>query len=251
MPVSKNPQRVSLRMLPCPAPAEAVLLACSGFPMPEAERADLLSCVSLLSRALILRSKALSHVFLHISSSQNPAAAPMLSPHARKWMPELGFGVWLARNPPSLWTREEFENLEPGGQLRPMAELVFRITTDDAAKDHARSIMFGTGAVIEVQSRDDGATLARRGTQLLLPTIQDDAFKSYPFYFPLLDGAAIAAASYAQLQGWLCGGGVYIGESIEDCGVLALSLESIRPVLDQIGAIPDPDTPGGMVIPVK
>jgi len=236
--------------MPCPAPAEAVLLACSGFPIPEEERAILLRCAALLSNALILRSKALSHVFLYISSGANPAAAPMLSPHARRWMPELGFGVWPARNPPSLWTREDFDKLEPGGQLRPLAELVFRITTDDAAKDHARSVMFGTGAVIEVQTRDDGATFTQRGTQLLLPTIQDEAFKSYPFYFPLLDGAAIAAASYAQLQGWLCGAGAYLRESIEDCGVLVVSLENMRPVLEQVGAVPDPDTSGGLVIPV-
>jgi hypothetical protein len=247
---SKGTHRVSLRKLQCPAPAEAMLLVCSGFPIPEPERAIALRAVTLLSRAWIARSKALSHVFLHISSSKNPAAAPMISPHARKWAPELGFGVWPARQPPALWTKEEFEALQPGEPPRALAELVFRITCDDAAKEHARGVMFGTGAVIEVQTPDDGPAFTRRATQLLLPTIQDESFRSYPYYFPLLDGATVAAANYAALQSWLCGGGAYIRESIEDCGVLVVALESLRPVLDQIGAVPDPQAAGGFVIPV-
>jgi len=250
MPVSNSTRRISARILQCPAPAEAVLLPCSAYPVPQSERDVLLRAASVLSRAMVSRSKALSHVFLHISSGKNPNAAPMISPHAKRWMPQLGFGVWPARKPPSLWTREDFENLEAEGRLRPLVELVFRITTDDAAKEHARSVMFGAGAVIEVHTRDDGAAYTKRGTQLLLPTIEDAAFKSYPFYFPLLDGATIAAASYPQLQTWLCGAGGYVRESIEDGGVLFLSLESLGPVLEQIGAVRDKDAPGTLSLPV-
>jgi len=251
MPVHTPTNRIRARKLNCPAPAEAILLPCAAFPIPAQERASLLRLFAALSRTLAARSKALSHTFLHVSSGKNPEAGALFSPHAKRWMPELGFGVWLGREPPSLWTRADFENVEPGERLRPLAELVFRVTTDDAAKEHARTTMFGAGAVIEVQTRDDSETYARRGTQLLLPTIQDAAFKSYPYYFPLIDGGALASASFAQLQTWLCGAGAYLCESIDDGGVLVLSLEGLRPALEQLGANPDPDSPGGWLIPVK
>ena len=251
MPVNSPSNRIRARLLACPAPAGAILLPCSAFPVPAQERDGLLRAVSLLSRTLAARSKALSHTFLHVSSGKNPEAGSLFSSNARRWMPELGFGVWLGRRPPSLWTREDFENVEPGDRLRSLVELVFRVNADDAAKDHARSVLFGTGSVIEVHTRDDGEAFARRATLLLLPSIQDAAFQSYPFYFPLLDAAALAAATFAQLQTWLCGAGAYFGESIDDGGVLVLSLESLRPALEQLAANPDPDNPGGWLIPVK
>ncbi len=251
MPANSPTNRIRARLLACPAPAGAILLPCSAFPVPAQERDGLLRLFAALSRALLLRSKAQAHTFLHVSSGKNPEAGGLFSPHAKRWMPELGFGVWLGREPPSLWTRADFENVEPGDRLRPLAELVFRVTTDDAAKDHARSVLFGTGSVIEVHTRDDGEAFARRGTQLLLPTIHDASFKSYPYHFPLIDAGALAAASFAQLQAWLCGAGAYLGESIDDGGVLVLSLESLRPALEQLGANPAPDSPGGWLIPVK
>jgi len=251
MPATTTPLRIRARQLRCPAPAEAILLPCTAFPIPVQERDALLRVFVSLSRTLLLRSKAQSHSFLHVSSGKNPEAAPLFAPHAKRWMPELGFGVWLGRKPPSLWTREDLEKAEPGERLRPLVELVFRITTDEAAKEHARSTMFGTGSVIEVQTRDDGPTYARRGTQLLLPTIQDASFKSYPYYFPLIDAGALASVSFAQLQAWLCGAGIWMAESVDDSGVLVLSLDSLRPALDQLGATADPDNAGCWLIPVS
>ena len=241
---------VSLRRLRCAAPSEAVLIACSGFPIPESERAALLRCAISVSTALSVPSKTHSHIFLHISPDKNPKAAQMIAPHARRWRPEFGFGVWPARKPPTMWTKEDFENLEPGQQLRPLVEIAVRIGANADAGEDARSVMFGTGAVIEVQSRDDCSVFLRRASDLLLPTIQEPLFRSYPFYLPLLAAAAVEGASFERLETWLCGATSYIAESIEDRGVLVLSLHSLTPALDQLRAEPDPQTPGVYHIPL-
>ena len=107
----------------------------------------------------------------------------------------------------------------------------------------------GTGAVIEVQSRDDCSVFLRRASDLLLPTIQEPLFRSYPFYLPLLAAAAVEGASFERLETWLCGATSYIAESIEDRGVLVLSLHSLTPALDQLRAAPDPQAPGVYHIP--
>ncbi len=248
---TKAGKTLSVSAVPCPAPAEAILIPASAYPVPLGERDLLLRLMAKLSSALMLRLKLASEMFIHLTPSKNPAAGGLISPHARAWMPQPGFGVWPAREPPSLWKKEDFADLEPGQPPRDTVHPVFRISKDGNAKEQARSVMFGTGAILEILTRESGPVLVRRGTELLLPKIQETAFRSFPYYLPLLDAASIARISFDELQTWLCGGRVYLRESIEDGGLLVVALDSIRPALETLNAVADPNANGVLRIPLE
>jgi hypothetical protein len=239
-----------LRMIPCPSPAESLLLPVSVYPVPGPERELLLRFMVKLSIALATQWKLSSEIFIHITPSKNPSAGAMISPNARDWLPELGQGVWPARCPPSLWTKEDFADLDPGQLPRDVMHPTFRISKDGGARERARATMFGTGAILEILTRDPGAVLVKRGTDLLLPAIQEPALRSFPYYLPLLDAASIQNVSYDQLHAWLCGGSVYLRESIEDGGLLVIALQPISPVLKSLGVKPDPQQPGALQAPL-
>ena len=230
------------RFLPCPEPASAVLFPVSGYPVPDPERKTSLQTMVSLSRAFAAQGLS-SEMFVHIIPSKNAAAGALLSPNGREWMPRPGLGVWPARRPPALWTKQDFENLEPGHPPQEAVFPTFRISTPGEVRERARATVYGTGAVLEVLTRDSGDVLVKRGTQLLLPTIQEPAYRSFPFYMPLLDAGSIANVTYDKLNIWLCGASVYLRESIDDGGLLVISLAPVRPVLESLGIVPEPLPP--------
>ena len=240
----------SARFLPCPEPASALLFPVSGYPVPEAERKESLQAMISLSRAFAMQGLS-SEMFIHIIPSKNPAVGALISPNGRDWMPRPGLGVWPARRPPAMWTKEDFENLEPGRPPQGAVFPTFRISAPGEARERARATIYGTGAVLEVLTRDSGDVLVERGTQLLLPTIQEPAYRSFPFYLPLLDAAALANVPYDKLQAWLCGASVYLRESIDDGGLLLVSLPPVRPVLESLGITPEPLPPGASQVTIN
>jgi hypothetical protein len=109
-----NRLQAEIRMIAVPAPADAALIPVTGFPIPEAERVRMLWLLTTLSAGLAAPKKLSADLFLHIAPTKNAAAAEMLSPNAREWMPQPGLGVWPTRKPPAMLIREDYEHLEPG-----------------------------------------------------------------------------------------------------------------------------------------
>ena len=68
-------------------------------------------------------------VFLQFGRCRPDREIKLLQANARLWMPEFGVGIWLHGDPPHTWTRDEFEEAEPG-TLRPVIERVVRVQRD-------------------------------------------------------------------------------------------------------------------------
>lgn len=143
----------------------------------------------------------------------------LLRQNARLWLPDIGLGVWPHREPPRLWSREEFIET-PTEELRPIMHRIFRIDPDPWATRSAWEAMLGRG-VIRIASHDLDA-FYRQTMDCSLPLIAELSFQSFPFYLPLLDARALAELSPADLLSWLGGTDAYLRESSEDGGLLLL-----------------------------
>jgi len=172
---------------------EAWLVPVDRFPIPPEERAGVQNFVDRLVALVCLHEK-----------------------------PQLGWGIWPDRDPPTLWTAEEFRELAPGEMIRPLMHQVFRIT-EATARRTARNAMFGTGVALELLVREGDGELIQRTTQFLLLKIEEPSFRGFEFCVPLLDCKSLEGVAGDVLDNWLCGAQFYVRESPEDAGVLIIS----------------------------
>jgi hypothetical protein len=143
--------------------------------------------------------------------------------------------VWPDREPPTVWTKEDFENLDFGEQPRTLMYQVLRVTTGVEAREDARNTMLGIGAVTQLMTTGGTEALLKAGIETLLPPIQDPAFTAFPYYMPLLEAKSLEGAKTAQLDKWLCGAAVYLRESVEDQAILIASREPLAGLLESLG----------------
>jgi hypothetical protein len=211
---------------------DAYMLPVSGFPIPEGELHGARWLLDVLTSELTTRKGAVIDVFLQLF--QFSGAKDQLHRSAPRWRPKLGLGVWPDREPPSLWTREDFLKLMPGERIRPPMYELLMITGPVAERNQARNAVLPFGSVIQVIS-PDSADLLARARQLLLPRITHGAFANFPYYVPLLEGHSLRNASAEQLQQWFCGAMTYIRESEEDHGILIASPRPLGPVFKLLG----------------
>ena len=173
--------------------------------------------------------------FVQVMPLQNGESAYLFSDHAKDWIPDMGLGIWPHRDPPRMWTKDDFDNGDPRAGLPTLMHPVFRITTKAEARLNCLSVMGGTGSSLHVISKMPGPELLKHWTDLLLPTIKDRVFRSYTWYAPLLDVAGfsdpLAPLTAAALQNT----SLYIRESLEDSGTLIASREALESVLTALG----------------
>jgi hypothetical protein len=165
-----------------------------------------------------------------------------LSSHGREWLPRLGLGVWPDRQPPTIWTKEDFRNLAPGEKPRTLMDQVFRITKSHEARVDAADTMLGLGAIVQVFTRDSGEEYLKKARALLLPPIKDPSYTCFPFYIPLLELKSMTGAASEKVESWFCGASVYMRESVEDKGVLLASSQPFDAVLRSLGGQPEQGT---------
>jgi len=201
---------------------EGWLVAVERFPIQLEVRGLVRDFIDRLTALVCLREKLAPECFLQYNQLHHENGPRRLSENGKAWMPQLGLGVWPDREPPALWTAEEFRELAPGEMIRPLMHQVFRITATAARRD-ALNAMFGTGVGLEMLVRQGDQELIQRTTQLLLPGIEEPSFRAFEFYVPLLEGKSLEDVDEAVLDDWLCGAQVYIRESPEDSGVLIVS----------------------------
>jgi hypothetical protein len=239
----------SIRILHCPEPAEAVLIPFSAFPAPPHELETRCDFVNRLTATLRSRWSLESEMFLYIPRLNRGGGNQKVAAHAQAWSPKQGLGVWPSREPPKLWTKEEFMDLNLGQQLRPMMDTVFHITRKAAQREVAESLR-GLGALLEFLLPAGDQDFFKRSSSLLFPMLKDPAFQMFKLQVPLLDGAAIGGARFDQLSRWLCGARAYVWESEEDHGTLVLSLAPLAPVLESLGARRLAEAPGEWRVPL-
>jgi hypothetical protein len=231
-----SPQRaVEAKVLASAPGIEAYLLPVSAFPTPEAEVAALHDAVEALISFTRSQWGGHSELFLQFNQFHLANGATRFTQNARAWMPEIGLAVCPHDPPPSIWSKEEFESLEPGVKPRPLGHKVFGISSPAAVKDAARQAMFDIGAAIELVTADGPDALAEKTSALLLPPIQEPVFRSFPLYVPLLRANSFENASASQVQQWLCGASLYMRQSAEDTGIVIASMNPVRAALERAG----------------
>jgi hypothetical protein len=234
-PFEKN--SILLQAIPWKLDGDAFLLPVSGFPVPDAELTHLRTFLRNLSGA-ILRNQSLSlEVFVQVAQLSVGDGIARFSAHSREWKAKMGLGVWPDRQPPTIWTKEEFLELGPDERPRRLVHQLFRIGGTTDVRQSAHDCMLGIGVVMNIITRDETKALLEKGKAALFPHITDPSFRSFSYYLPLLDRNSLLAGNAQQLDNWLCGSSFYIRESFEDKGILIASRDRLKPVLDGLGEL--------------
>jgi hypothetical protein len=161
--------------------------------------------------------------------------AQKLSANGRAWLPMTGLGVWPDREPPRLWTSDDFLDREFGQPLQPLMHTVFHISGGEEASDHARDVMLGSGTVVHALLQKSPEEYHAVMRDLLLPPITDEALRGHPFYIPLIEAKSLPTVPGSKLDAWMGPASIYLRESVEDHGVLVIS--SLPRVLDDLVAV--------------
>jgi len=220
-----------------PRPCEVWVLPAT-FPLAEPELTAVRSFLTRFSDAAGRAFGLRPEVFLQFAQLHVGDRAAMLSEHAGVWRPQQGLGVFPDRKPPTLWTVEEFMDLEPGPRS-VLVHQVFHVQAGPEASQDARDRMLGAGVVVQIMTAEGSDALLQKGKELLLPPIQEPTFRAFPLYIPLLEKRSFARAKAPQVSEWLCGATVYIRESAEDEAILIVSREPLGPVLRELGGVFD------------
>jgi hypothetical protein len=222
---------------------QVLVVPVSGFPVPAEEAADVLATLRTLSAAIAAQARLSREVLIQMTHLHFPTGSSTLfARHAREWMPAMGLGVWPDREPPTIWTAKDFEDLVPGQAPRTLIDQVFRITKSEDAKLSARDTMFGYGAVVEVLTRDETEKFLERCRNILLPPITDPTYTCYPFYAPLLEAKSFTTVAAAEIGRITCGCSAYVRESVQDKAVLIAASMPVVSILEGLGAKQQPGT---------
>jgi len=227
---------IQLKGLVAQPPWEAYWLPLSGFPVPEHEVAPLREFLRALTGSLMKAQGLSLEVLIQFNQVYLGDGPSRFSDHAREWMPQQGLGIWPDRDPPTLWSLQDFERLAPGEKLRNFMYQLFRVSGPQAVKENARDVMLGLGTIVEILAPGSTDALLEQSRQLFLPPIKERAFRSFPFYLPLVERKSLEGAKPGQLDEWFCGATVYIRESSEDTAVLIACRTPLAPVLENLGA---------------
>jgi len=240
MPLAEIPPRSGFLQLReaavCP-PAQVLVLPVSGFPIPRQELAPVKSFLRSLTAQIVRKWDLSSEVFIQVEQSDEPEGRALYVRHAPRWIPEIGLGVWLDREPPKPWTKEEFMALQPGDKLRPLMYQVLRVTASPQAGEEAQDVLLAFGPILRAMFHGNGESYLERTRDFLLPPISDPSFTCFPCYVPLLDLKGLASTDSHKLTSWFCGASVYIRESFEDQAILIASCEPLNSILNELGGV--------------
>lgn len=214
---------------------EAYFIPVSAFPPPENELLRLRIFVRSLTAAIAAEWKLSSEVFLQFNQFHLADAGSRLRDHAREWRPALGLAADPQGPAPTIWSKEEFEQLDPGQKLRPLCHKVFRITAASEVRRGARDLMLDVGAVLEFMVPEGSDKFLDNSQRLILPQIKERVFQGFPFHVPRLGKKNLTAETAGQISAWLCGAEVYLAETVEDGGLVLISLRPLRPFLARLG----------------
>jgi hypothetical protein len=211
----------------------------SSFPVPEKELSVVRGFLAQLIASISTRDSLSSEVFIQFDQLNVGGAAQLLAAHGRQWMPETGLGVWPDREPPRIWSIQDFMDLGPKEKPRPLMYQVFRVGGEPKNRIDARDIMLGRGTIIEVMTHCTSRELVEKTSATLLPHISDPSYSCFPYYVPLLGRKSVENAGLELLDRWFAGFSVYIRECFEETGLLIASREPLQGILKQMGASPE------------
>jgi hypothetical protein len=165
------------------------------------------------------------------------------------WMPEQGVAVIPHLPPPHVPTLGEIESIDPrclapnGTGFLPdiVPELVFHIA-DEGGREEARRTMGGHGALNVFLSRLQESELHQCWKDLFGKRVTDHLFRAMPLFIPLFGIRSFQNVPEDEIMAWLESFDLYIGESVEDKGILIVARESLDVVIaNLIKALPKPE----------
>ncbi|HEX3438445.1 MAG TPA: hypothetical protein VHT24_16870, partial [Pseudacidobacterium sp.] len=213
-----------------PEPFEAAMIELKEFPaaleVRELWRSFLLPWTSRLVSEHILQPAA----WIQTANLHEGDTADVVRRHGASWLPEVGLGVWPDREPPRLWTAEDFQALEPGQKPPPLMNTVFFVSGGESATEDALAILAGSGTLVYALLPGSPQAFHEKMTALFLPVIREEALRGYSFYVPLLDTQSLKSADVSEsgnvespLHLWLGDSMLFLQENKSEGSVLVVS----------------------------
>ena len=164
-------------------------------------------------------------------------ASQIASSRFGSWSMDAGLGYWPERKPPSLWSREDFTDLDLGEARRPLMHQVFGINKGLPAIQEAFDLLAGLGPMVFTLSEDSVQKVKERATALFRPLIEEPALRMFAYYYPLLCAATFDAEHADRLDEWTCGIHFFLRESPEENGIFIASRRPLERVWKATGAV--------------
>jgi hypothetical protein len=161
--------------------------------------------------------------------------------NASRWVPEQGLAIIPHRPPPHIPTQEEIENIDPrslGAGDRPPAhdfipEMIFRIS-DSGGREEAFRTMGGHSALHVFLTEANESDLIGNWKKVFGATVRERVFQAMPLFVPLFGIRSFLDVPEEKIISWMASFDLYIGESLEDNGIVIVSGNNID---NLIGAV--------------
>lgn len=206
---------------------EAAWLRLPRMPMEVERRPQLTELLYLLQRRIqdCQKEPVLLDIYLQMTQLERPTGSRLISKNGPRWRPEIGMGVWPDREAPRSMSEEDFKNLVPGQRLGETDWPVIRIgAEDEATRTEVLSALAGSGASLVLLVNKEWQETSRKAVSLhLREYITDDVLRSYPMFFPLLDGRSVMAANRKEYEACLPNVLVYLREDLTQRAFLVVS----------------------------
>lgn len=164
-------------------------------------------------------------------------AAAVMGSRFMAWGMDSGLGYWPHQDPPTLWTTEDFTELDIGEMPRPLMHQVFGIHKGMPAILEAFDLLAGLGPMVFTLSEDSVQKVKERATGLFKPLIQEPALRMFLYCYPLLCAATFDPKHAERLDEWTCGIHFFLRESPEEKGIFIASKRPLDRVWQATGAI--------------
>lgn len=207
------------------------LLSTAEYPLPASDRERYLESMQLLLNCLdSLYTDTTQECLLQVWKLHHEAASKHLSGNGPLWVPIVGAGIWPHKQPPHVWTVEEFKEFEPGIMPRPPVSMVFRLKGKQEHRANVLPLMGGRGVLILAGLQGDPDAYYAQCNEYFRTFIKEPLHLAYPFFFPLIDANTLPDVSVEIAEKLLGGVQYYIRESCEDGGILIFSRLPLEPV---------------------
>ncbi len=177
------------------------------------------------------------HGLIQYNQLNQGDASSIMSANFMAWGIDSGLGYWPEREPPTLWTEEDFTELDIGEMPRPLMHQVFGINKGLPAIQEAFQLLLGLGPMVFTLSEDSVQKVKERATALFGPLIEEPALRMFAYYYPLLCAATFAPENEKKLNEWTCGIHFFLRESPEEKGIFIASRRPLDRVWQAAGAV--------------
>jgi hypothetical protein len=160
--------------------------------------------------------------------------------NARQWRPQQGLAVIPHKPPPHIPSKNVIEGIDPRlikqsgiHGVIDIPECVFQIM-NVAYKEECCMTMAGHGALSIILTKLTSKELKQAWKELFGKRVTDRAFRNMRSYIPLFGAQSFQSATDDALASWFRSFELYIGESIEDRGIVIASGRNIESLIEKL-----------------